>query len=139
MGMTVACLSWTLFEKMTWGHCMFERMEDFLTNCGQESSLFFREWTWRFFDEIWAWEQLFFREKSEKMASYWLLRPIYSVVLTELTFLVCLSWTFFEKLHEGTDKSGNYSAFPLFLFSSSPHRVYVKQLIYRVYAKELIL
>ena len=49
------------FWKKNMRALFFERMDVFLTKCGHESGLFFTEWTWRFFDEIWAREQSFFQ------------------------------------------------------------------------------
>lgn len=104
---------------------MFERMEDFLTNCGQESGLFFREWTWPFFDEIWAWEQLFFQETSGKMASAWLIGPIVCWSFDRIDVfspnigmtLACLSGTLFEKMTwgDGIFESGLFLRWAFFL------------------------
>ena len=47
MGITAGVFNET-FEKMTREHCVFERMDTFLTKYGREDSAFIREWT--FFD-----------------------------------------------------------------------------------------
>ena len=73
MVMTTGCLSWKIWKKKTWEHCFWKNVRFFWQNVGKRGA-FFRKWT--FFDKMWAWEQYFFREKSEKRVSYWLFCPI---------------------------------------------------------------
>ena len=51
-------------KKSTWEHCVFERMDVFLTNMGMRAVCFFENI--RIFDKIFSWEQWFFREKAEQ-------------------------------------------------------------------------
>ena len=62
MGLSAEGFSRKFWEKMTWDYSFFERMDVFLTNMGWSAFLKTR----RIFDEILAWEQRFFLEKSEK-------------------------------------------------------------------------
>ena len=52
-----------LKKRKTWEHCFWKNVRFFWQNVGKRGA-FFRKWT--FFDKMWAWEQYFFREKSEK-------------------------------------------------------------------------
>ena len=64
--------------------CVFERMDNFWQNMGMRAAWFLENG--HFSDKIWAWEQSLFHEKSAKRVSYWVFVPLYTVVLTELTF-----------------------------------------------------
>ena len=53
-----------ILKQITLEHCVFERMDVLLPKYGHESILFFKNG--RFFDKIWAWEQIFFVENRKK-------------------------------------------------------------------------
>ena len=53
-------------DTMTWEYRVFERMDVFLRKYGNESIVFYFLENGRFFDKVWACEQLFLRENLEK-------------------------------------------------------------------------
>ena len=55
-------------DKMTWEYCVFERMGVILTKCRNENTMFLSEWT--FCWKIWAWGQVFLREKLLKLCLF---------------------------------------------------------------------
>ena len=83
MGMTWRGVSWKILKIWHKSNVFLRGWTCCWEKYGHKSIVFLENG--RFFDKIWAWEQIFFRGKSEKSTSYRLFGQKYSVVLTEFT------------------------------------------------------